>query len=82
MNKLFTLLSVLALATPAAATPNRFAIVNPNEPMVVVPGLEQLGPSRISTVQHCQVIEGVKDWQNLITDSDFEQMSACLVEHT
>jgi len=56
-------------------------IVNPTEAMVVVPGLEFVGPSRISTVEHCSAIEGL-DWRNLLTDSDFQLMHDCLVEHT
>lgn len=81
MIKLLSVLSTLALALPAAATPVRL-IVEPNESMVVVPGLEILGPSRISTVEWCQEVEGVKDWRNLVTDSDFHLMEACLIEHT
>lgn len=57
-------------------------IVNPDEVMVVVPGLENLGPSRLSTVQWCQKIEGTNNWQSLITDADFDLMEACLIEHT
>jgi hypothetical protein len=79
-NKLFALLSVFALATPAGATPRN--IVNPGELMVVVPGLEFLGYSRISTVEFCAEIEGLGDYRQLITDHDFEAMHACLVEHT
>ena len=56
-------------------------IVNPNEVMVQVPGLENLGPSRLSTVKFCAEVEKV-NWQNLMTDSDFEMMESCLIEHT
>ena len=80
MTKLITFLSAITLAIPASA--NTYQVVNPNEPMVVVPGLERLGPSRISTVQHCQQLEGTNDWRELITDSDFERMHICLQEHT
>ena len=80
MKKLLSALTVLALATPAGATPRN--IVNPGELMVVVPGLEFVGPSRLSTVEHCASIEGLNDWRQLITDHDFEAMHACLVEHT
>jgi hypothetical protein len=102
MKKVFSALFVLALATPAAATPQSpdyinggqcagdayskcrytLEIVNPDETMVVVPGLEFVGPSRLSTVEHCASIEGLNDWRQLITDHDFEAMHACLVEHT
>jgi hypothetical protein len=78
MNKLLSALAVLALAAPAHAR----EIVNPDELMVVVPGLEFVGPSRISTVEHCAEIEGLGDYRQLITDHDFEAMHACLVEHT
>lgn len=57
-------------------------VVAPNEPMVLVQGLESLGYSRISTVEHCADVVGVIDYTNLITDSDFEGMQACLIEHT
>ena len=56
-------------------------IVNPTERMIQVPGLENLGPSRISTVEFCAEIENL-DWQNLVTDSDFDLMESCLIEHT
>ena len=80
MNKLFAILSTLALALPASATPVRL-VVKPYEPMVVVPGLEKMGPSRISTVLHCQNLEGLSDWRSLATDSDLSQMEDCLAEH-
>jgi len=57
-------------------------IVNPGELMIVVPNLEFLGYSRISTVEHCSEIVGVEDYTNLITDSELEGMEACLIEHT
>jgi len=57
-------------------------IVEPNEQMVIVPGLEHQGPSRISTVRHCAELNGVDNWRALITDSEFEGMDACLTEHT
>jgi hypothetical protein len=81
MKKTLLAAAALLLALPASATPVRL-IVEPYEQMVVVPGLEILGPSRISTVKWCQKVEGVKDWRNLITDSDFDLMEACLIEHT
>lgn len=79
------LLAVVALTAatvlPAAATPTQREIVNPNETMILVPGLEFLGYSRISTVEHCAEITGT-DYTQLITDSDYTQMEACLIEHT
>jgi hypothetical protein len=59
-----------------------FAPVNPQELMVLVPGLESLGWSRISTVEHCQELTGSRDWAELMTDSELEGMEACLIEHT
>jgi hypothetical protein len=50
--------------------------------MVLVPGLEELGYSRISTVEHCSEIVGARDWADLMTDSEFEGMFRCMVEHT
>ena len=59
-----------------------FYIVDPEEPMVIVPGLEHHGWSRVSTVQHCQYLTGAADWQELMTDSELEGMDACMHEHT
>ena len=84
MKKQLTVaLATLALALPSAAlaTPER-RIVNTGELMVLVPGLEELGYSRISTVEHCSEIVGAGDWAALITDSELEGMAACMVEHT
>ena len=50
------------------------------EAMVFVPGLEWMGPSRISTVEFCVETQGTNAWQNLITDSDYELMEGCLLE--
>ena len=57
-------------------------IVNPTEEMVLVPSLEFLGYSRISTVEHCAELENIADWTNLITDEELYGMEACLIEHT
>jgi hypothetical protein len=59
-----------------------FQVIDPEEPMVLVPGLEAQGYSRISTVQHCQELTGAADWSQLMTDAEFESMDACLTEHT
>jgi hypothetical protein len=55
--------------------------VAPHEQTVTVPGLEFLGASRISSVQFCSAITHT-DWRNLQTDSDYENMESCLIEHT
>lgn len=82
MKKLLSALAFSALIFAPAARAGQFVIVNPQEPMVVVPGLERLGPSRISTVQHCASLSNVEDYNEMITDSQFEAMEACLIEHT
>jgi hypothetical protein len=56
-------------------------IVNPNEPMIVLPAFEELGASRLSTIEWCSKVVG-KTYDELITDSDFEGYEACLIEHT
>lgn len=56
-------------------------IINPDEPMVVLPAFKDLGPSRLSTIEWCSKVVG-KTYDELITDSDFEGYEACLVEHT
>jgi hypothetical protein len=49
---------------------------------VLVPNLEYLGYSRITTVEHCAEVVEVKDWTNLMTDAEFEGMEGCLEDHT
>jgi hypothetical protein len=50
--------------------------------MVLVPGLEKLGPSRISTVTYCAKEIGNANWQGLVTDLHFDRMAACLTDLT
>ena len=57
-------------------------VVNPGERMVLVPGLEKLGPSRISSVEFCAKTTGSGNWQQLITDLHFDRMEACLIDLT
>jgi len=80
MRIIATLAITLATAMPAAATP--FEVMNPNELLVVVPNLEHVGYSRISTVEFCAQMTNTQDWTNLMTDAEFEVMEACLIEHT
>ena len=68
----------VALAIPV---PSR-TVIHPHERMVVVPGLEYMGASRISSVRHCVTSTGVRDWRNLITDSDLESMHNCMADLT
>jgi len=81
MRIIAALAIALATALPAGATPQREVIAY-DEMMVLVPNLEFLGFSRISTVEHCAEVADVTDWMNLTTDSEFEVMEACLIEHT
>jgi hypothetical protein len=79
--KLKLALAALVLCGGTAnATPERH-IVNPNELMVITPGLEYMGASRISTVRWCEEVTGVADYQNLVTDYELESMEACYAEH-
>jgi hypothetical protein len=80
MKKLLSVLTLLTLATPSLA--NAREVINPNEAMVLVPGIEFVGPSRISTVTFCAKQVGIDDYRDLQTDSEFEGMHACLVEMT
>ena len=82
MKKFLFAFAFSLFATPALATPERFPVVNPNEPMILVPGLHHVGLSRLSTVEHCQAVEKTDSWWKLITDSDFQNMESCLLEHT
>jgi len=50
--------------------------------MILVPGLEFLGYSRLSTVEFCAEIEYIDDYSNIITDEQLLNMEACLIEHT
>ena len=68
----------IALAVPTPPHP----VMYPSEPMVVVPGLEFLGESRISSVTHCVTSTGANDWRNLITDMELQSMESCLRDLT
>lgn len=56
-------------------------VINPEEPMVVLPAFEHLGASRLSTVEMCSGVVG-KTYDQLITDSDFQSYESCLSENT
>lgn len=79
-------LAACAAALPALAAPLPVLppppVVAPAEPTVITPGLEFMGASRISTVEHCATVTGVKDWRNMMTDYEFEAMEDCYNEHT
>ena len=75
MTKLLSALAILALATPAQATPGRYD----NGLMTNVPNV---GYSRVETVDFCLKQKGVAKYQDLITDSDFANFERCLEEMT
>ena len=84
-------LAFCLIATATAAAVSLIAGVNSatptfkaydNERMVLVPGLEKLGPSRISSVEFCAKETGSGNWQQLITDLHFDRMEACLLDLT
>ena len=82
MKQLLSALAIASLAIlPASATP-KHEIVAPNEIEILVPGLEFLGYSRLSTVEFCEKIENIDDYSNIITDEQLLNMEACLIEHT
>ena len=83
MQKFFSALAlVLATAIPAGATPRQLEVINYDEMMVLVPNLEFVGYSRISTVEHCAEMLGVEDWTDMITDDELDGMHVCLLEQT
>jgi len=80
MKLLTAIAAAVFTVLPANASPER-VIINAQEQMLLVPGLEELGYSRISTIEHCSAIVGT-DYRALITDSDYEHMHDCLSDHT
>ena len=76
-------IATLAIGNVALAIPiPSHTVIHPHERMVVVPGLEYMGASRISSVRHCVTSTGVKDWRNLITDTELESMHNCMADLT
>ena len=75
MKKLLSALTVLAMATPAGATP----VAVDNGLMVNVPNI---GYSRLESVNYCLDRGGVDKYQDLITDSDFVNFERCLIDLT
>lgn len=69
----------LALLFPSSALASPL-IVAPHEPMVRLEAFPQLSPSRFSTVAHCLSVAEAE--LSLITDSELENVEACLLEHT
>jgi hypothetical protein len=55
-------------------------VYDPGEPMIVLPAFKDLGPSRTSTVKACEY--EVKSYKKLITDEDFLNFEACLIDYT
>ena len=77
------LIGGVAQAHPVPPLPP-LPVVAYEEMMVLVPGLEGHGYSRITTVEHCAALNGVQGdaWMELLTDSELEGMEACLVDLT
>ena len=82
MKNIFTALAAIALALPASAAPIKHKVIAYNEMMVLVPHLEYIGYSRISTVEACAKLTKTQDWTNMTTDMDLMLMEGCLIENT
>lgn len=83
MIKFFSALAIAAAtALPAGATPRQLEVINYDEMMVLVPNLEFVGYSRISTVEFCAEMLGVNDWTDMMTDLELDGMRVCLLEQT
>jgi len=86
MKSILLSIAALCVGTAALAAPLPVLlhppVVAPSEPTVITPGLEFMGASRISTVEFCATVTGVKDWRNMMTDYEFEAMEDCYNEHT
>ncbi len=87
MKVLITLASISSalLLTTGAMLLNKTistkpVVYDPGEQMVVLPAFQDLGPSRISTVKACEY--EVKPVKKLITDEDFLNFEACLIDFT
>jgi len=81
MKTILTALAALALGATAQATPvPPRPVVAYDEMMVLTPGLEFLGYSRISTIEACEA-ETKTDHTALLTDSDFEDFERCLISY-
>ena len=75
--------SALLLATGGimvTKTATARPIVNPTEQMITLPAFTDLGSSRASTVKACEF--EVKPYKMLITDEDFLNFEACLIDYT
>ena len=85
MKTILTALAALALGGQALALPVPPKVqpeVAYDRMMVLVPGLEFLGYSRLVSVEYCAEVTKVADWTALTTDSEFEGMRACLTDLT
>ena len=56
------------------------AVYDPGEPMIVLPAFQYLGPSRASTIKACEF--EVKPYKMLITDEDYLEFEACMIDYT
>ena len=57
-------------------------VVNPDEAMIVVPQLQYLGESRVSSVNFCVQQVGVKSVDQVITDLQLDILEGCLIDIT
>jgi hypothetical protein len=84
MKTILTALAALALGGQALALPvpplPPLPVVAYEEMMVLTPGLEYLGYSRITTIEACED-ETKTDHTALLTDSDFENFERCLISY-
>jgi hypothetical protein len=82
LKKLIVAIAISASAAmPAGATPRQLEVINYDEMMVLVPNLEFVGYSRISTVDACVEETGVEDWTNMVTDAELEGFEVCLISY-
>jgi len=83
LKKLIVAIAISASAAmPAGATPTQREVIAYDEMMVLVPHLEHVGYSRISTVEACAEWNNINDWTEIITDEDLLNMEGCLIEMT
>lgn len=60
----------------------RGEVFDKNEAMIVVPQLQYLGQSRVSSVNFCVQQVGVKSVDQVITDSQLDILEGCLIDLT
>lgn len=71
------IVAAFLLPCPALASP---FIIAPAEPMATLQGLESIGPSRLSTINHCLAVANAET--ELLTDQQWQDVEDCLIEHS